>query len=928
MATTTPRQQYSMGATGIWTPNVTLKGASSGGVATQPDTTVTSNGTKVTPSVTTNQTTPKPTGSTIGSTIATPTSGTSNAPTSSTSSPITGTDYKSGDQFGDQNSIIENARSSEEAQRQLAEYYNKHLGTNLDTSNLPKNADEAIQLFDKNQQEEKSKLEKEAAEAKARYLQQNQQAQSATAASMSQGQNGVVGSANTMSKDQINLSYETQYNSQLRDLQDRIAQIKQTLQDNQGKMLAGQEQNLRAQMKSTIDSMAALEKQNSEKRKDSMDILKTIKEAGGMDNLSPDGLKMLQDGAEGVPRDLVALMARGAQAKATEDKAKTQMANLSAFADLAGKGLQIPTATLFDMAMKTGLPPEALFQYNTIAQQVADDKTLTLEQKQATLANAKQDLFDKQNGLTTEAAKKIDYLNKMRASGASPDDIAAFKSMAGITDYNDPITAAKLKLDQANATIKSVEAKYAGKTPPEGTKEYYDYLKAKAEAGLAQTEIDQIGGVPSYGTLDDQSAKDIFNFSGKSRVTPSFGDGKRQCGEAYNDLTDGPKVGDTYASKMAIVDKRANPQVGNALVLPLTYKGKLTNGHIETVIASDGDNITTVSYNRDGKGTKTIEHYTVGQLQQKYGDNWGFSNSRLKPEYAKELPKIETVSTGTYDKTVKTLMSANPTMSLKEAKSIALEQTKKEINKPASEVKAEKEAKQQEEFDKASNANDLLGMMKNTRGGQALDQSQIASLNKARIVKKQLDTLGSMFDDQKPEAFGVDMTPIWGALNSNNPWATKEQAIKAQLKAIVPNLARGIYGEVGVLTNDDVDNYMKTLPNLTNTDDVKRAVTKMTQDIIRDSVKTQFDTLARSGKDVSNFIPVAKELGVEEVTPSNGSSNGGFLGFLGIKEQPKFVSPYLSKKSIDNDSLGDGTESDLYAIPEDNPADDYTQHTF
>lgn len=65
-----------------------------------------------------------------------------------------------------------------------------------------------------------------------------------------------------------------------------------------------------------------------------------------------------------------------------------------------------------------------------------------------------------------------------------------------------------------------------------------------------------------------------------------------------------------------------------------------------------------------------------------------------------------------------------------------------------------------------------------------------------------------------------------------NPYNTDAQVLKAQLSSLIPNLARGVYGEVGVLTDQDIQNYAKTIPNLTSTEDVNKAVLAMTLDTI------------------------------------------------------------------------------------------------
>jgi hypothetical protein len=74
---------------------------------------------------------------------------------------------------------------------------------------------------------------------------------------------------------------------------------------------------------------------------------------------------------------------------------------------------------------------------------------------------------------------------------------------------------------------------------------------------------------------------------------------------------------------------------------------------------------------------------------------------------------------------------------------------------------------------------------------------------------KDLDDLESEFKEM-----GWATGPVVGFFRNLNPYDTTAQAFLAKLRATVPNLARGVFGEVGVLTDADIKNYMATLPNI------------------------------------------------------------------------------------------------------------------
>jgi hypothetical protein len=141
----------------------------------------------------------------------------------------------------------------------------------------------------------------------------------------------------------------------------------------------------------------------------------------------------------------------------------------------------------------------------------------------------------------------------------------------------------------------------------------------------------------------------------------------------------------------------------------------------------------------------------------------------------------------------------------------------------------------------------------NTAGGKPLTDTFAQQLNKGLTVLGQVGVLQNNVQD-------VKTGPIIGLFKGANPWDTNAQTIKAQLNAIVPNLARGVYGEVGVLTDNDIKTYASTLPNLKSTEDVRNAVLGITVDLIGKNVKRILEVNAANGKDVSGFVDIYTEM--------------------------------------------------------------------
>lgn len=155
--------------------------------------------------------------------------------------------------------------------------------------------------------------------------------------------------------------------------------------------------------------------------------------------------------------------------------------------------------------------------------------------------------------------------------------------------------------------------------------------------------------------------------------------------------------------------------------------------------------------------------------------------------------------------------------------------------------------------DEALKTNDVQGMVRASAGGTTPSDAFKQSFEKGINVVSQI---GDLQNTIKGEATG----PIEGIIRSKNPYDKKAALIKAQLTSIVPNLARGVYGEVGVLTDNDVALYAKTLPNLTSTEDVNKLILGATIRSVQRSLETKLKVQAGSGVDVSGLLGTYNEV--------------------------------------------------------------------
>lgn len=112
-------------------------------------------------------------------------------------------------------------------------------------------------------------------------------------------------------------------------------------------------------------------------------------------------------------------------------------------------------------------------------------------------------------------------------------------------------------------------------------------------------------------------------------------------------------------------------------------------------------------------------------------------------------------------------------------------------------------------------------------------------------------------------------------------------AINAQIQRTVPGLARGIFKEVGVLTDADIQNYKRTLPNLTSPEQQNKLALLATYDVIERSMAVSLANQAKAKNDVSgyyqDYIDVKNEV----------SKLKAELGFVDSVEESPVAKAYL-----------------------------------
>lgn len=93
-------------------------------------------------------------------------------------------------------------------------------------------------------------------------------------------------------------------------------------------------------------------------------------------------------------------------------------------------------------------------------------------------------------------------------------------------------------------------------------------------------------------------------------------------------------------------------------------------------------------------------------------------------------------------------------------------------------------------------------------------------------------------------------TPLASAVGANDP---DIQNLEAQLDQITPSLARGVFGEVGVLTDADVKRYRALLPSRLHNEKVANELFKSLSGKVDSTLQNVLEANRDAGYDVSGF---------------------------------------------------------------------------
>lgn len=116
------------------------------------------------------------------------------------------------------------------------------------------------------------------------------------------------------------------------------------------------------------------------------------------------------------------------------------------------------------------------------------------------------------------------------------------------------------------------------------------------------------------------------------------------------------------------------------------------------------------------------------------------------------------------------------------------------------------------------------------------EQYQVQGIEGAIRANATLDDIEKQLEKIKEKS-----GPFYGRFIQYNPYDSDVRLLDQMIRSIVPTLARGVYGEVGVLTDNDIKNYRELIPDITKTEETSKKTLNFLRNDIGRSIKNKLD---------------------------------------------------------------------------------------
>jgi len=143
-----------------------------------------------------------------------------------------------------------------------------------------------------------------------------------------------------------------------------------------------------------------------------------------------------------------------------------------------------------------------------------------------------------------------------------------------------------------------------------------------------------------------------------------------------------------------------------------------------------------------------------------------------------------------------------------------------------------------------------------------LAQSESETVTKTLLVREQIAAIEDKVFGANPLSTGKAQAKFTNILSvwAETDHGQKVAIVEGMLNAIMPGLARAIYGEVGVLTEADIELYKATFVSMGNTEDVNRALFDITKNLVDGQLAKTLNGYINNGKNVAGYAEDYKKL--------------------------------------------------------------------
>lgn len=471
--------------------------------------------------------------------------------------------------------------------------------------------------------------------------------------------------------------------------------------------------------------------------------------------------------------------------------------------------------------------------FSMTSAQILADESLTPQQKQVVIAQQQQ--------------SAVNYLWKLSASGvARPEDVARMQTLLSNPNVTPEMAVSQIVKDNPSLYWTQAEKQKAPNVekvidPLTGKEKsiYWDEnTQWRKDVPASPQEVTPNGSLTGKDVSNTILSWNISTLAASMEEWKAYDCGTRgQCGEWYNDavgIKNGTRVGNTYSEKTKFIDK--------------------------TVWFEEWQEWMWVVFNPWGDYEKRGHIWVLSSwLIERNGVQWYevISANRVAPE---KLGK-HFVSTADISLSGGWFI---PTNAVEESKPTTSTQYTPEVQKMAESIIkwiGDYPSKNSKIYNDVVSA--VWSMVESKKANT--DDYQLKSLYDSSVYEKTVSDTGIKqiqdiktvvwwIENLKKQLSKEDTWPIVGFLRGKNPYDVDAWAITAQINQLAPKVARWVFWEVGVLTDADVDRYLKTIPNLKQTKDLGNIVWDLLQIAVYKSFINTVVTNAQGWRNMSNFI--------------------------------------------------------------------------